>query len=64
MQDDAEEGIEEYPIVVTTSDMHTDEVAMDRSNIQANFGTNEKDTKDGDDEESDNSSKKKCFKEP
>ena len=59
MQDDAEEGIEEYPIVVIITDMHTDGVAIDRSNITANLDIDEKDMKDGDDKESVNSSKKK-----
>ena len=59
MQDDAEDGFEEYHIVVTISDMHTDGVAIDRSSITANLGIDDEDMKDGDGEESDNSSKKK-----
>ena len=59
MQEDAEEGIEEYPIVVTISDMHTGGVAIDRSSIQSNLDTNEKDMQDGNNKEGDNMSKEK-----
>ena len=59
MQYDAEEGIEDYPTIITISDMHTNEFSIDRSIITANLDIDVKDTKDGDNEESDKLSKKK-----